>query len=439
MGRWSALFLAVVSVAGCRMQNPTAPVPQPDTVIFGRLASIREVADQPGVREVEVQGGLPESIAAVMRSQGRPVPQAEKDFVVVARVTGETVAVLDQTPTDLAGFRTGEEVAIVPVPGTSAMVGSKRLLMEAAELYRFKAYQRVFLPGSLSDPEAAEEGGPAGPVNGSGLERTPLPLDGGRVVYFAAGLAAPLTPEGPPRGLERPGMRSESGLAPWAVGGWRPYRVEWRNGAWGEPEPVELAPLDPAASVRITWIDAAETRLLAEVDQEGAPARLVTARRGSRSEPWGALEDVGEAAGDSVGDGQLFGTSAANLVWTVYGDAGSDLWLEMAGSEGQPLEPRINTRGSEWAPRVGPGTILYFCRNDRQLLFAGGVVQEVRLPGAQRYPLLEAAPAGGSLLFFRAPRYGVGGVDWNLAVSQRDGDAWGPAVLLDDWSPVTPS
>ncbi len=439
MGRWCAVLLAVVSVAGCRMQNPAAPVPQPDTVIFGRLASIREVADQPGVREVEVQGGLPESIAAVMRSQGRPVPQTEKDFVVVARVTGDTVAVLDQTPTDLDGFRTGEEVAVVPVPGTSAMVGSKRLLMDAAELYRFKAYQRVFLPGSLGAPASAVAGAPEGPVNSAGLERTPLPLDGGRVLYFAAGLLPPAEPGGEPLGIERPGMRAGDALAPWAVGGWRPYRAEWSGGAWSEARPVELAPLDPAASVRVTWVNPTETHLLAEVDLEGAPSRLVSARRESRAEPWGPVEDAAEASGPSVGDGQLFGATSANLVWTVYGDAGSDLWLAMENTEGKPLEPRINTRGSEWSPRVGPGTILYFCRNDRQLLFSGGVVQEVRLPGTQRRPLLEAAPEDGSLLFFRVPRYGFGAVDWNLAVSRRDGDGWGPAVLLDDWSPVTPS
>ncbi len=55
-------------------------------------------------------------------------------------------------------------------------------------------------------------------------------------------------------------------------------------------------------------------------------------------------------------------------------------------------------------------------------------MQEVRLPGAQRRPLLEAAPsADGKLIFFRVPRYTVGALDWDLAVAPLTGATLGEA------------
>jgi hypothetical protein len=87
---------------------------------------------------------------------------------------------------------------------------------------------------------------------------------------------------------------------------------------------------------------------------------------------------------------------------------------------------------------VGPNNTLYFCRGERQLVFTGGAVEEVRLPGVQLRPLLEAAPASdGSLLFCRVPRYVPGEPDWDLAVCARSGDGgWGAAVPLDEWRPA---
>ena len=142
------------------------------------------------------------------------------------------------------------------------------------------------------------------------------------------------------------------------------------------------------------------------------------------------------ATGGSVGDAQRFGNKLLSLVWTVYDAGGSDLWLSKEGAVGERLDPRIDTLGPEYAPRVGPGNVLYFCRGDYQLLFAGGVVQEVRLPGRQRHPLLDATPTkSGAYLFFRVPRYTPGQLDWNLAVAPKSGASWGNAVLLDDWKP----
>jgi hypothetical protein len=212
--------------------------------------------------------------------------------------------------------------------------------------------------------------------------------------------------------------------------------VAWEKGGWGTPQFVELPGIAPDARARITWINEDETACLVEVMQAAGARQLVASRRASAQAPWSAVEKVDVPGGPSVGDAQRFGTHLQALVWTVYDAGGSDLWLSMEGKPGQPLEPRINTMGPEYAPRLGPKQSLYFCRADRQLLFGGGVVQEVRLPGKQRHQLLEAVPAReSSLLFFRVPRYTPGVLDWDLAVAPRAGSGWGRPVLLDDWKP----
>ncbi len=434
------LLVAAALLAGCSMQDTTAPVPQPDSLILGRVTAVRDAAD-PGVREVEIKEGLPEAMRTAMQREARALPQLDAELLVRVRVTSETVCVSGLRAGDLDDFRVGQEVAVNPVPGTTAMVGTKLLLADAAELYLFSAYQLRFLPRSL-DALPPDVTSPADPrrINSAGMEGTPIPLRNGRVVYFAAGLTPGLALKGgdaPPWGAVRPGMRDASGaLARWAVGGCRPYRVAWENGAWSAPALVELGGLAADERARITWINEDETACLVEVMKETGERRLAAASRPSARAPWGALEKVDVPGGPSVGDAQRFGTRLGALVWTVYDANGSDLWLSMEGKPGQPLEPRINTMGPEYAPRVGPKQSLYFCRGDRQLLFAGGVVHEVRLPGKQRRPLLEAAPTpDGSLLFFRVPRFTPGVPDWDIAVAGRAGAGWGRPVLLDDWKP----
>ena len=434
------LLVATSLVAGCAMQDTSVPVPQPDSLILGRIAAVREAADS-AVWEVEIKEGLPEAMRAALQRGGREVPRLDKDLLVKVRVTGETVCVSGQRAGDIDEFRVGQEVAVNPAPGTTAMVGTKLLLADAAEMYLFAAYQLRFLPRSFDalPPEVTSPADPAR-INSAGMEATPLPLQHGRVVYFAAGLTPGLALKGgdaPPWGAVRAGMRDAAGaLAPWAVAGCRPYRVAWEHGAWGVPQPVELKGLAPDARARVTWVNEDETDCLVEVMQASGERQLTASRRPSARAPWGALEKVAVGGGPSVGDAQRFGTHLGALVWTVYDANGSDLWLSTEGKPGQPLEPRINTMGPEYAPRVGPRQSLYFCRADRELLFGGGVVNEVRLPGKQRRPLLEAAPTpDGALLFFRVPRYTPATLDWDLAVAGRAGAGWGKPVLLDEWKP----
>jgi hypothetical protein len=440
--RWSffAVPLAVLTVA-CGMQDTTTPVPQPDTLILGRIQAIRNAKAAGGGKEVEIAAGLPEEMRGAMLKSGKQPPQLASDLAVRVRVTGETVCIADLEPVDLDSFKIGQEVAVVPVGGTTAMVGSKLVLADAAEFYRFGAYQLRFLARSLATLPR-EVFAPADPsrINSAGLEMTPIPLQEGRVVYFAAGLvSAPgVASETNPIGAVRSGMRAKNGtLAAWAVDGFRPYRAAWGQSGWVAPTPVELPGLPADASARITWVDEGETSCLVEVMKKDGARALFSSQRVSPSATWGTLEPVKLATGGaSVGDAQRLGNKLLSLVWTVYDAGASDLWFSRAGSPGRRLDPRIDTLGSEYAPRVGPGNVLYFCRGEYQLLYEGGVVHEVRLPGTQRHALLEAAPtASGERLFFRVPRYTPGQLDWNLAVAEREGSSWGKPTLLDDWKP----
>jgi hypothetical protein len=434
-----SLLVACVLLCACA-GDTTVPVPQPDDLVLGRIAAIRPAAGESASAELEIHVGLPESMKTSMKQEGRAIPQLPPDVDVRVKVTADTVCVARLRADDLESFRVGQEVAVRPVPGSTAMVGSKHLQVEAAELYLFSAYQLRFLPRSLQAPPP-ELSAPADPkrINSAGLESTPIPLQGGRVIYFAAGLipAALGGPGSPAYGAVRPGMQAKDGtLAPWCLGGLRPYRVEWGMSGWEAPLPVELPGLDGTTSVRITWVDETETSCLVEVT-DSVRHRLLASLRPNATARWGSLEPVALVTGSDVGDGQRFGAQKKSLVWTVSDATGSDLWLSIEGKVGQRLEPRINTVGHEYAPRVGRKTTLYFCRGDRQLLFAEGVIQEVRLAGGQRRPLLDACPtADAGRLFFRVPRYTPGQLDWDLAVASGSGANWGAPVLLDDWKPI---
>ncbi|MCX7896050.1 MAG: hypothetical protein N2447_08900 [Thermoanaerobaculum sp.] len=433
MYRWLGVVVVALLLAGCPRDVTQSPVPQEDVLVVGRLLAMTPAPQEPAVVHVEVRLGVPEALKPAMRREGRPIPEAEKEVTAKVRVDRSSVCVVDGEPGELSRLRVGQEVVIVPVSGSCAMVGTKVLLADAAEVYDFRSYQVRFLPKSLESlPSWVTDRTDPRAINSSGKEVTPVPVGDGRVLYFSAGLLPPVREGDPPRGPLRPGMRASQALSPWAAqGGVRPYRTEFQGDRWSPPLPVRLPGLPEDAWVRVTWVSPAEDWLLAEVRTADQPPRLMESRKDPRGE-WMPLAEVKEAAGRAAGDGQRFGSSLAALVWTVYDVSSSDLWLKLQGQAGQPLEPRINTLGSEWAPRVGPNTTLYFCRGDRQLLFARQTVAEVRLPGSQRLPLTEAAPtADGRLLFYRLPRYTPVELDWDLYVSRWEQDQWGPPTPVD--------
>lgn len=430
-------LLLVLGLSACAKDITKTPVPQEDVLVVGRLLAANESPQEPGVLNLEVRLAIPESIKPVMRKEGRPIVESQEETVAKVRVDRSTVCVVDGVPGDVSRLRVGQEVVAVPVSGSCAMVGSKTLLADAAEVYDFRSYQVRFLPKSLEQmPAWVSDRQDAGKINSSGKEVTPVPLASGKVLYFSVGLLPPLQEGAPPRGAVRVGMVRGGTLLSWAQkGGLRPYRTEFTNGSWTPPQPLVFPNLPDDASLRVTWVSEDETALLAELRLVGKEPELVQSRREGKG-GWGSLEAVSEAAGKAAGDAQRFGRHLGAMVWTVYEFGSSDLWLKLEGQAGQPLEPRINTLGAEWAPRLGPNTTLYFCRGDRQLLFAKQTVSEVQLPGKQRLPLLEAAPtADGLLLFYRLPRYTPGELDWDIFVSRKEGENWGPPVPVDEFRP----
>ena len=102
-----------------------------------------------------------------------------------------------------------------------------------------------------------------------------------------------------------------------------------------------------------------------------------------------------------------------------------------------PLEPQICTFGNEWNPRTGPQRELFFCREDRQLVFKGGRVQPVRLRGPHRVPLTQAAPTDdGRWVFFCVPKYRPLDYDYDIYVAPLDPEmSLGEPVPVDDWRP----
>ena len=434
-----SVAVAGILVGGCGPEPGVTPVPQPDTLITGRIANVRPNSGDPSAAGLEVAVSVPEALQESLRRDGRPVPVMPKNYKVVARVTRDTLCVSGGRAVDLTSLRLGEEIVVLPVPGTTAMIGTSRLEAEAAEVIQFQTYRASRMTRSLaSAPPGFDPVGSAERINSPGPETTPLALAGGRVLYFAAGLASVQLGSGTVTvGAVRPGMKTPAGsLAPWAVGGARPYRSEWRDGHWSAPTLIEFAALPAEATARITWINKGETSCLVDVVEKGMH-KLLASERSDAKGAWGALNPVALARGKSAGDGQHFGTSSKALVWTVFTPEGSDLWLSLNGKAGGALDPRINTLGPEWAPRVGSRQELYFCRAGRQLLYEHGAVNEVRLPGAQLRPLAEAAPqAGGTLLFFRVPRYVFGEADTDIAVVTRTADRWSDAVAIDDWHPA---
>ena len=93
--------------------------------------------------------------------------------------------------------------------------------------------------------------------------------------------------------------------------------------------------------------------------------------------------------------------------------------------------------GSEWSPRTGPRGELFFCREDRQLIFSGGQVRPLRLPGPHRIPFTQATlTSDGRWLFFCMPKYRPLDSDQDIYVAAVGEDlSIGEPIPVDDWRP----
>ena len=428
------LAVVLAMIAACDLVDPARPTSQPDTEVFGNLLEVERNDQDPTLWTARIRVGAPRAFLSAEEASGKPTPVVEKGLIATVTVGPDTVVVVADRPALLEDLAPGTEVAVLPVIGTTQMFGSKDLRLEASTVMDFVTYRRWRLPGLRVE----EEDGTSDPdlINSEGAELAPVPLAGGRVLYFSARLRPPVTAEDGWHGARREGLGTP---AEGAGSPERSYRTELTLDGWMPPQPVVFPGLEDADRVRVTWVDADETRLLVTVAIAGESTWVGLATRRNSFGAWGAperLDELGDDAHDAV---YLRGSLSKVVFVSARGGEQTDLYLYNPNQDPPlgPLEPKISSFGNEWNPRTGPQNELFFGREDRQLVFAGGRVQSLRLPGPHRVVFTRAAPTDdGRWLFFCMPSYRPAEVDENIFVaSLTEGLLLGPPVAVDDWRP----
>ncbi|HHQ48863.1 MAG TPA: hypothetical protein ENK19_08290 [Acidobacteria bacterium] len=434
--RWSLVALAIVAAAGCNMVNPDRPTPQPDTIVFGNLLQVTPVKNAEGTVRVDLRVGAPRLLVNEQEKQGRPTPSLQGGTEGVVTAGPDTVVVLSggRSLKDLPG---GTEMVAIPIPGTTRMVGTKKVLVDAAYLMDFTTYRRWRLPKLEPGSETPPTDDPSR-INSAGIEHAPVPLHGGTVLYFTARYRRPWKPGGAVYGARRAGLPDP------AKGGGivdRPFRTALKGTGWSEPKAVVFPKMDEKTSYEISWVDADETRCLVTVTPPKGVSWVAVSSRPKATAPWGKLQRMEALGKEDARDAVYLAGSHTMVVFSTARSGSQDLFLlsPKKSANPMPLDPRINTPGSEWCPRVGPKNELLFCRGDRQLLYVGGVVRPIRLPGAFRKVLTEANPThDGSWVFFCRPSYTPVDQDQNIWVARWSPDGkLGEPVAVDQWRPDT--
>lgn len=429
------LSALVFVTSGCEFLDPARPTIQPDTEVFGNVLDIEEMPDEPGVWTVRLRIAPPRALDMAESEQGRDGPDAEKGLTAEIRVDAETVVLQGGAPARLEDFNPGTEVVGIPAPGTTRMIGEKMVLHNAEFFSDFETYRRWRLPGLVTETEARIDD--IAVINTSGTEHAAAPLNGGRTLFFSARLRRAV--DGEPAGAVRRGLESTDGgeFLPE-----RSFRTELGEAGWSAPEPIVFPGLEDALQISVSWVDPEEKLCLVTVRADATEMPWAgRSQRQHRGKAWGpveALENLGE--GDAFDPIFLAGSRTKVLfVTTRQGANQTDLFLFNPSEEADAmaLEPRINTIGSEWGPRVGPDNELFFSRGDRQLLFMGGMVQPVYLDWPHRILFSEAAPTDdGRWVFLTMTQLKPGEPDLDLWVSERleDGTLGFP-VPVDGWRP----
>jgi hypothetical protein len=433
MRRVVVCVLTVISLVGCEFLDPVRPTPHADTEIFGNLMETARDPARDDVWIAKIQVGVPRAMGR--SDQGYPTPQVMGGILAVVIVTSDTVVTIGDVPGALEEINPGSELVVIPVPGSTTMLGEKEVRLEAAELMDFSTFARWRLPKLEASGGASYVADDPDLINSSGVEHGPVPVGDGQVLYFTARLRPLIEPEGEWAGARRHGLQPP-GEGQRAFE--RSYRTELGEDGWSSPEPVVLPGTEGAAQVQVTWVSSDETRCLVTVREGGGEPWIGVSQRPGAGDPWEAVAGLeGTGSGDGFDAVAMVG-GGDDIVFTTTRNGGSDLFLlDRATGAAQPLQPEINSDGLEWAPRVGPANELYFVRDGRQLLFRGGRVSEVRLPGPHRAVFIEAVPtADGKWLFVSSPRYRPLDIDLDIQVAPlMDDGSLGSPVPVDDWRP----
>jgi len=427
----------LLASAGCDLVDPQRPSPQPDTRVFGNLLEVKEHPTQPDALLLRVRVGVPRALTRAQKDEGRPTPTVEEGTVAEVTVGPDTVVVVGGRPGGLAELNPGTEVTVLPVAGTTRMVGVSRLLVDASHVMDFETFKSWQLP-SLADPVA--EAPPADPsrINSPGVEHSPVALDGGRVLYFSARLRRPWSPGGRWFGALREGLPAP---AEGELSRELTYRTELGESGWSAPELIRFPGLDESAGIRVTWVNEEDTMCLVTVSAGEGDPWVGRAERSDADGPWGEvvrLDSLGE--GDAA-DAVYLAGSATKLAFASKrsGPGGGDILLLDPAQAETPmlLDPRVNTPAVEWGPRVGPDNALLFSRGDQQLIFSGGTVEPLRLPGRFRTLMSEANPTrDGAWVFVCIPKLTPVELDQDIHVARWNEDGTlGEPVPVDDWRP----
>ncbi len=429
------LAICLVFTGACDFLDPARPTAQPDAEVFGNLIEVTRNPDDPDLWIAVIQVGPPRALRAAEEETGKPTPAVEKGLVATVTVGPDAVVIANDGPADLESMPSGTEVVVLPVPGTTLIRGSSELWVEADTLMDFSTYSLWMLP-KLAKAPAPDLDDPLA-INSTGSELAPVPVADGKVLYFSAHLRPPATAEEGWHGALRDGLTAEGE----AVGGIeRSYRTELGDDGWSAPELVVFPGLEDAVLQRVSWVSEDETECLMTVKTGSEPPWVGAARRPNAAAQWGEVEPI-EGVGGQSQDAVYLTGSRTKLVFAS--DRGSrdraDFFLFDPDVETgpQPLEPEICSFGNEWNPRTGPENELVFCREDRQLLFKGGQVRALRLPGPHRTVFTQAAPtADGKWVFFCIPRYRPLNFDEDIYVAPVGKDwSLGTPVPVDDWRP----
>jgi len=431
--RAALLVLTFFALTGCDLVDPMRSTPQADTETFGNLLEAGPDQSRDGAWIARVRVGVPRALGR--SDDARPTPDVAGGITAVVVVTSDTVVLVDDRPTALMDIGPGTEIVVLPVPGTTTMIGENEIHVEAAQLMDFGSYARWRLPKLQVDGGQAEIIEDADRINTAGVEGSPVPVGDGTILYFAARLRPPELPGSPWIGAQRDGLASP------AEGGRsfdRSFRTELGDDGWSTPELVVIPGTEVLEHVKLTWVSADERRCFVTVsDPDGSPWVGVS-ERASSAAGWGEVVRM-----EGTGDGDAFDAVAmtaalGKTVFVTTRNGSGDLFLfDPDLGPAQQLQAEINSGGLEWGPRIGPANELYFVRGDRQLRFQGGRIHEVRLPGPHRSVLIEAAPtADGAYLFFSAPKYRPIDLDLDIQVASINADGTlGPAQPVDDWRP----